>query len=258
MSSRDRALAIIELLAHHPRGLPLSEIGDRLAVPRSATHRLLAELRENGYVRQDFEGGVYRLTMKLPALGLAFLGASGISDLVQPILDQFAEATGELVLLCVLEGERLMRVAKAQGARHGIQYSPSEGSEVYLAATANGFALLSCLDDDAAIELVARQGFRREGFGPNQPQTLREMLAFVQDARERGFSLIEEVFELGTSAVAAPIRHITRGDVIGTVSVAGPSLRMKRPQLEAMVPPLLQAATDLAAAASRSPIFAAN
>ena len=53
----DRALAIIELLAAEPVGLPLLGIAERLGIPRSATHRLLAALAEHGYVRQDRSEG---------------------------------------------------------------------------------------------------------------------------------------------------------------------------------------------------------
>ena len=43
-SSRDRALLIVELLVPEVRGLPMSDIADRLGIPRTATHRLLADL----------------------------------------------------------------------------------------------------------------------------------------------------------------------------------------------------------------------
>ncbi|MFC7539888.1 helix-turn-helix domain-containing protein [Siccirubricoccus deserti] len=53
----DRALRLLELLATAPAGLPLHAMADRLAIPRSATHRLLAELVRQGYVRQDRDQG---------------------------------------------------------------------------------------------------------------------------------------------------------------------------------------------------------
>jgi DNA-binding IclR family transcriptional regulator len=257
MTSRDRALAIIELLALHASGLPLSEIGDRLGIPRSATHRLLADLRETGYVRQDHEGGVYRLTVKLPALGLAFLGSAGITDLVQPIINHLAEKTGELVLLCVIEGDRLTRVAKAQGARSGLVYHPDEGTEVYLAATSNGHAWLSCLTNDEATELVARQGLIREGSQTGAPKTLREVMAYVERARELGYAMIEGVYVPGTSAIATPVRRPGTTTPIGTLSIAGPSLRMTKEHMEAMAKDLIAAAGQLGAAAIRSPLFKA-
>jgi IclR family acetate operon transcriptional repressor len=63
-SSRDRALSIVELLVHEVRGLPMSEVADRLGIPRTATHRLLGDLKEMGYVKQDEETARYFLTVK--------------------------------------------------------------------------------------------------------------------------------------------------------------------------------------------------
>ncbi|HYI84639.1 MAG TPA: helix-turn-helix domain-containing protein, partial [Acetobacteraceae bacterium] len=48
----DRALRILELLAVHAEGLPLHAVADRLGMPRSAAHRMLADLARQGYVRQ--------------------------------------------------------------------------------------------------------------------------------------------------------------------------------------------------------------
>src|SRR3954471_7550964 len=92
-----RALRILETLAQAPEGLALSALADELQLPRSACHRLLAELARCGYVRQVREYGDYALTTKLPALGLSFLGSAGIVDIAQPVIDRLADTSGELV-----------------------------------------------------------------------------------------------------------------------------------------------------------------
>jgi IclR family acetate operon transcriptional repressor len=94
MHTPDRAISIIELLSKNALGLPLSAIADELSIPRSATHRLLADLREEGYVRQEYEGGTYRLTAKVVALGFTFLGAAGVTAELQPILDRLGSGLG--------------------------------------------------------------------------------------------------------------------------------------------------------------------
>ncbi|MEO9340296.1 IclR family transcriptional regulator [Mesorhizobium sp. SB112] len=258
MSSRDRALSIIELLARNADGLHLSDIAERLDLPRSGTHRLLNDLRENGYVRQEHERGIYTLTVKLASLSLVHQVGTGMVDLVLPILDSLAEQTGELAMLSVIEGERLMRVAKARGARRGLLYNPEEEPEVYLAATSNGYAYLGCLDDEQAIQLIARQGPLRESYGPNAPRTIKDVMTYVHEARRLGYSIIHDVFEAGTSAIAAPIRLPKSEDVVGTISVAGPSVRMTRDRLELMAPLLVSTADDIGHAATRSGMFEGN
>src|SRR5690349_4409610 len=118
----ERALRVLETLASQPEGLTLTGIADELALPRSACHRLLNELVRCGYVRQVRAQGDYALTTKLPAIGLGYLGASGIVDIAQPVIDRLADISGELVRLALVDGDRLTFVAKAQGARSGLRY----------------------------------------------------------------------------------------------------------------------------------------
>jgi IclR family acetate operon transcriptional repressor len=251
----DRALGIVEFLTGHAGGAALAEISDGLGIPRSATHRLLADLREAGFVRQDFDGGAYRLTAKLASLGSAYLSAAGATTSLLPLVDQLATATGELVVLAALDGDRLLRIAKAQGAKRGLLYNPDEGSEVYLPATSNGHALLSCLSDEVALQLVARQGFNREGYGPNAPKTIKDLMTLVHQARKRGFAKIFETYEAGTSAVAAPILHPDKHTPIGTISVAGPSLRMTDADMDRIAPLLCEQARIIADKGAALPIF---
>ena len=89
-SVRDRALSILELLVKHVGGLPMSEIADQLGIPRTATHRLLGELKDMGYVKQNSATTHYLLTVKLASLGLTYLASSGIIDATQPLLDDLA------------------------------------------------------------------------------------------------------------------------------------------------------------------------
>jgi DNA-binding IclR family transcriptional regulator len=67
----ERTLGILELLCAHGEGLELAAIAERLNIPKSAAHRLLADLTRCGYVRQSREMGDYLLTTKLVSMGLS-------------------------------------------------------------------------------------------------------------------------------------------------------------------------------------------
>jgi acyl-CoA dehydrogenase len=117
-------------------------------------------------------------------------------------------------------------VAKAQGARSGLRYDADMGGEVPLASTASGQAWLACLADEEALTLVARQGFpEREPRGPTAPRTIRALQERLRAARKHGYAWVVESSAPGTAAMAAAIRHPVTHGVVGTVSVAGPSVR---------------------------------
>lgn len=251
----ERSFKILEHLAAHPEGSSLSSLAARMDMPLSATHRLLTELVRCGYVRQDQSHGAYGLTIKLVSLGLSFLSNSGIVDVAQPLLDALAADAGELVRLAVVDGDELVFVAKAQGATKGLRYDPDMGLSVTLSCSAAGHAWLSTMTDEAALALVAKQGFGQPAdFGPKAPTTVKALTSYLRAARKRGFSMINEVFAPAMTAMAAPARG-PRGDVVGVVTIAGPLVRLNDERMVALGPRLLEAADEVARASGASAMF---
>ncbi len=251
----ERSFKVLEYLADRPEGCALSTLAAELQIPLSASHRLLAELIRCGYVRQDLRDGHYMLTIKLVSLGLSFLSRSGIVDIAQPLLDQLATASGELVRLAVVDGDDLTFVAKAQGATHGLRYDPDMGLSVALSCSAAGHAWLSTMSEEDAIALVAKKGLGKpEDYGPRAPTSIKTVMAYVKSARQRGFSMINEVFAPGMTAMAAPVFG-THSVVIGVVTIAGPLVRLTPQRMEALGPLLLRTAEDVARASGASALF---
>ena len=256
MSTLERSLGILEYLSKYPEGMSLADIADDLKLPRSACHRLLNELMRCGYVRQPREHGDYGLTTKLAALGLSYLSGSGIVDIAQPLIDRLASISGELVRLAIVDGERLTFVAKAQGARFGLRYDPDMGIDVRLSCSAGGHAWLMTLSDERAIEIVARQGFGDpKNYGPKAPTTIKALTKILADDRKRGFSMINEMYSPGMTAMAAPVQR--QGDeAIGVITIAGPLVRLTEARMLELAGDLQAAASELAVASVASPMFA--
>jgi len=252
----ERSLRLLETLATAPEGMPLAGLATELELPRSACHRLLAELVRCGYVRQLRVQGDYALTTKLAAVGLGHLGAAGIVDIAQPIIDRMAETSGELVRLALVDGDRLTFVAKAQGARSGLRYDADMGIDVRLSCSAGGHAWLMTLSEERATELVARQGFGEpRSYGPNAPTSFRALAAVLEEDRRRGFSIISEMYAPGMSAMAAPV--LRRGkEAIAVITIAGPLQRLHPERMLELGKPLVAAAAELALASATSPLFA--
>jgi len=246
-----RSFRVLEHLAAHPQGCTISSLASALGMPLSATHRLLADLCRAGYVRQSRDHGEYALTIKLVALGLSFLSRSGVVDLAQPLLDGLAAQAGDLVRLAVVDGDDLTFVAKAQGALSGLRYDPDMGLAVRLSCSAAGHAWLAGMSDEEALARVERQGFGQPAdFGPKAPTTAKALLAHLRTARQRGFSVITDVFAPAMASMAAPVRVQER--TVGVVTIAGPSVRLTQERMLALGPALLETAAAVAAAGGAS------
>lgn len=251
----ERSFRVLEALSNHPLGQPLSSLAADLEIPLSATHRLLTELIRCGYVRQDPRDGHYFLTIKLVSLGLSYLSNSGVVDVAQPLLDQLASTCGELVRLGVVDDDQLIFVAKAQGATHGLRYDPDMGRSVPLSCSAAGHAWLATMNEDDAMALVAKKGLaKREQYGPRAPTTIKGVMAMVKATRERGFSLINEVFAPGMTAMAAAVVN-PQGVAVGVITVAGPAVRLTEERMLTLGPVLRDTAQEIAHASHASALF---
>ena len=251
----DRGLAVLEHLALHPQGLPITLVASELDLPLSACHRLLAELQRRGYVRQARKQGDYVLTMKVVSLGLGFLSSAGIVDVAEPLLERLAHGSGELVRLSIVDDDRLTWVAKAQGTRQaGLRYDPDMGMEARLSCTSSGHAWLMTLSDEEVLQLVSRQGFGQPAeYGPKAPTTVKALLGYLHAARVRGYAMIDEVFAPGMSAMAAPA--FRRKQAVGVISIAGPRTRLTQQRMLELAPALLAAAAELGPISSASTLF---
>jgi DNA-binding IclR family transcriptional regulator len=235
MSQVDRCLDVLELLTSAAVGLPLSTVAERLNLPKSVAHRWLTFLVGRGYVAQDSGTGRYGLTLRLSLMGVRYLSTVRLTEIGQPILDELAVRGGELIRMTVRDGDRLVWAARAQGARTGLLYDPEMGHEARLFCTATGHAFLAALPQDEAFRLVLQQGFDIGSTGPNAPRSLEALRPFIERAQQQGYAVVADGGTLGTAAGAAAITAMQDGSPVpvGTVSIAGPTVRLSPERLHA-------------------------
>ena len=262
-SQLQRSLAIVEMLAKQAQGASVGAIAAQLQLPPSAAHRLLNELARLGWVQQPQAQGEYALTLRLPALGLGLLHRRGITDVAQPILDELATHSAELVRLSVADGDadsaRLVWVAASQGATSGLRYDPGreQGEVAHLAHSASGRAWLSALPEDQALSRIAAQGLTPpEGSALTAPPALTEVAATLARDRDQGHAIATDSYLAGMAAIAVPVLHA--GRPLGALSIAGPSVRLTATRMQHLLPALRKAASRLGECADASGFFRAH
>lgn len=243
----DRHFDLLELLVEEPDGLSLTLIAERLEMPKSAAHRVLNALQTRGYVNQVPVNRHYQASLRLTCMGLKLLSAVGLIDVTQPVLDRLASQTGELARMTAADGDRLHWVAKAQGARSGLRYDVETGGQPRLYCTATGHAWLSTMSNEHALRIVYAQGWPEPTpEQPNAPRTIDDLLTRLSVARERGFAHVSSSATLGTTAVAVAIQPESGSPAVGTVSVAGPYVRIDEDRVGSFAQDLKDAARELA------------
>ena len=225
--SLNRVLEVIELLASEARWMRLSEIARRLGLPDGPTHRLVTYLCDQGWVAQSEDTAQYRLTFKLPLLGQEFLHHCGLRDPIQPLIDDVATECGELVRLTIVQKRELSWLASAQGAKPGLLYEPAMHGPVVLHVTANGKAWLATMTNEVAVEYALAGGLGKPGlYEPRAIATVQDFVAELEKTRKRGYAVAMEEAERGVAAVAVAVRSPQTDDAVGTISIAGPVVRV--------------------------------
>ncbi|MDR7420202.1 MAG: IclR family transcriptional regulator [Armatimonadota bacterium] len=233
--------AILETLAGAVEGLTVSELAERLATHRGIVSRTLSTLTSLGYVRENTATRRYTLGLPLVALAFRFADMTGFPGVCQPVLQDLADATGELAQLAVAERHRVLFVAKAEGREQRIRMASLVGQAAPLHATAAGKVYLASLPDEEAMAVAARAGMR--SFTRRTITTLARLRRELRDVRRRGFATVEEELLDGAGAVGVPVR-LTRqsGRVVGAVVLSGPTFRLPAVRKREIVPLLLTAA----------------
>lgn len=243
----ERSLATIELLAEAADGLTLSDLARRLDLNKALVHRVLQALDTAGYVFRVEPAGLYRLTYKVRNIGLRHMSSTHLLDQNLPVLQGLADMTDELVRLAVVEGDSLTWVTALQGTRRMLQLNPNYTFSIHLHTHATGKAWLSTLPRERALDLL-----RRAGFEPRTSRSVTDLGMFeaqLDEAGKRGYAMTYEEDELGVGAVAAPvaIRQLDGSMLcVGVVSLAAPTSRLSREQLDSHHPLVVAAAQRLA------------
>jgi IclR family acetate operon transcriptional repressor len=239
------AMHALELLASRPDGRRVSDIAERLGINKAIAHRLLAALMSAGYVSQDARTSSYFATHSLGALGLRQLSSSGVANWAQRSLDSLAADSEELVRLAVATNDSLQWIAKAQGSNSSLRLDPVMGQDAVPHATASGKAWLSTLSSQR-VDLVLAHESHLDAT-PRSPLDRSALLIELEEVRHRGYATTFEEMDLGINAAAAPIFGAGPGrEATGTISIAGPSVRMTRARMAELSPLLLAAASEVA------------
>lgn len=238
------AMRVLEMLAPHPEGRRVTEVAEGLHINKAIAHRLLAALVDVGYVHQDVRTSTYVATHSLGALGLRQLSASGVGTWAQHTLESLAADCEELVRLAVVTNDSLQWVAKAQGANSSLRLDPVMGQDAVPHATASGKAWLSTLSPERVEAVLA--GEEHLSATPRSSLDRPGLMIELDEARQCGYATTFEEMDIGINAVAAPIYGAGRGrEATGTISIAGPSVRLTREQMVEMSPLLVNAAASI-------------
>jgi IclR family transcriptional regulator, acetate operon repressor len=217
-----RGITLLERLAESPRGLTLTDLAQGVGLSPSTTHRLLATLEREGFVRQTGDLGLWQVGLRAFVVGNAFLASRDLLARSHPYLRRLMEGSGETANLAVLDGYEAVFVDQVQ-CLEMMRMQTKIGSRAPLHASGVGKALLAAMDDEHIEEFLHRRGLPRiTASSIATPQQLREA---IQDIRRLGYAYDNEEHARGLRCLAAAL-YDEHADPVAAISIAGPRSRV--------------------------------
>jgi DNA-binding IclR family transcriptional regulator len=222
----ERALDVLLCFSQAEPVLSLTQIAERLDMPKSTIHRYLATLEAARFVRRDEATGSYHLGYRFIEMASLVLQDADLERWAQPHLERLSAECGETVDLAVLDGEQVVYLQVIESS-HRVKIAAAVGQRLPAFCTASGKAFLAYMPDDQ-VDRILRQGMPRY-----TDKTRVSPVDLYQDlhvTRERGFAISEQEYEREINAVAAPILD-ANGCPVAVIAIAGPAYRLSRERM---------------------------
>jgi len=227
VKSADRVFQILEVIGLNKPGLTHTEIAEALSIPKSSLSALLNNLVAREYLVFSARSKRYFLGPQLLVLAGRFLDSLDIVQAGRQFMRDLSRLTGESVGMAIMQGNEAVFVGR-ENFYQPIMSTLEIGDRVPLYATAAGKAILAFKPFSEIERYIAAVEFIQ--ITPNtvtNPDILREELKKV---REKGVAYSFQGFEVGVTAVGAPVFDLY-GHPVASLAVSAPSFRIDAEKL---------------------------
>ena len=236
-----KAVEVMEELAGSEEGLGLTEISSRLNYGVSAAYHLLNTLRLCNIIEQDKKTKKYRIGIGLFRISSMSKRQNVLVNLAQPYLDKLRVEVDETSNLLVSDRTEVVYIAQSESTQL-LKMFTQLGAKAPLYCTGGGKVLLA-YKSPKLQELVLNKTSLKK-FTKNTLFTIDDLLKEFETIKKQGYAVDNEEREEGVTCVAAPVFDCY-SEVIASISISGPSYRLKEKGLDSIIPNVVLAAKEL-------------
>lgn len=253
IQSIGRAAALLEAMGAGD-WVTLRDLAAATGLAKTTAFNLVGALADVGLVEHDPARGAYRLGLLHLVYGRAVERRLDLVALIRPHLVRLCAETRETVNLAFPYPTDAIIVDSLE-SNQALRVSSYAGTRASYHATACGRALLAWQPEDF------RRAILDAGtLPPSTPHTITDLArlnAVLEDCRRIGWTSEYEESEVGSACVAAPIFD-ARGEVVASVSVAGPASRFDAGAMNDLGPLLVERMAAISASLPDAPAATAR
>lgn len=233
-----RSLRLLLVLAQSPGPRTLLELGGTMGCSASTVHRLLSTLAKFHLVEKEPVTRRYRLGPTVFHLAAARSKQADVRDLARPHLEALSDASLETVTLEIRRGEHLVTLDMVESIQDLRLVVPLGTATALSELGAKCKSVLAFLPQGEQERILEQVRWERATFTRT---TLRQELELIRQQRvARSFGERLPV----AASVAVPLFD-SRGDVVASISVAGPTGRWTAESMDRLDPLLRSAAETI-------------
>ncbi len=240
IESLAKGLQVLRLFDETTTSLRLREVSERTGIPMPTAFRIAATLEEEGFLERSDDGSLHPGVAVL-TLGSAALRGSGLVQSAERPLRALAQATGETVNLGVLQGDRVLYLARIRNTDI-VTANIQVGSTLPAVYTSMGKLLLAYLAPDEVARRIGSDAFRG-AHGPNAVTSREQLDEQLARIREQGYAIQDQELAAGLRSVSVPVFG-PGGSPVAAINIA---VSTARHDVESLRGPLLDRARATAA-----------
>lgn len=214
--------------------LTLAQIRESTGLPTSTVQRLVGNLVAQGFI--DRVDDKYRVGVKMSYWAAPATHGVELIEIIKPVLQDLRDKLGETVCFFQTSLDYRVCVAMAE-TRHMLRRDMAVGRILPLHAGSAGRVLLAW-DPEVAERVLAT---RLDQLTDSTITDTDSLKAAIKQTHADGYALTTGERESGASGLSAPVFN-PQADLVGALTIMGPTLRMPLEVCEQWIDDLLEGA----------------
>ena len=215
----------------------LTEISREAHLDKATALRLLTSLVNSNFLKQDPDSRRYSR-----GAGVYGIWSDAVSRLARPHLEELSKISQETSCLIVPRGKSTRILVDAVHPDRELQVVAQVGQIKPIYSGASGAVLMAFRPVEDAEQILKNVDL--EAFTHETLTNKEKYLTRLIEVRDQGYTWLHGEVKSGISTIAAPILD-KQDEVVGSVVLRGPDIRMNDKTIRELVPHVLVASTKV-------------
>lgn len=221
LKTLDTSLYLLEYFTEQKPSWGVRELAKELEMNHSVVYRILSTFEKRGFLIQNQETKKYELGLKFWIYGQMVQERNHFTDVIQPLMKELCETTGESIFLTGREGNKGICLHFEESMQR-VKYTLQVGTKTPLYAGSSNKVIMAHFTKDNQESIMVK------GLDPITDRTvinvdrLREELAQIKEA---GWAQSIGEYSENIYGIAVPLFNY-QSEILASLAIAGPEYRI--------------------------------